>query len=155
MFKILSVVPVAGKTSRKTSALLFVRYLSMMLSVNTPFKEAVICASKVLKNEFYAKKLVQMAEKIKNISELKEAIRSTGIFPKFFLQMIAVGEKSQSIESVLLSLPDIYEKEVDKSIFEFRSFLTGFTMILLGIIVGFIVVALYLPIFMMAGVVGG
>jgi type IV pilus assembly protein PilC len=103
----------------------------------------------------FAEKIKRIAEKISDVRQLKEELRATGIVPNMVLQIMSVGEKTESLEYVLTQISDYYEKDVDKSFYRLINVMEVLIILFVGFFVGTIVIAMYLPIFSMAGAVAG
>ena len=125
-----------------------------MLSTNTPIKESLKLAALAVDNNIYSRKLEKIGDTVAEISELKEGMKTSRLFPNMVLQMIAVGEKSQSVDYILSQIAGFYEKDIDTSLFRLIGLLDVFIIIFLGVIVGTMVIAMYLPIFQLASVAG-
>ncbi len=154
-YGVVSLMPGFNHLLKKISVFNFIRNLSMMLSFNLPVRESVIYAASAVKNVLYAEKLESMGETVTDLKQLREAMQSTGIFPKLVLQMTAVGERSDSTEYVLQETSKFYEKEIDTYMFRLLGIIDILTIAFLGIVIGYLVIAMYLPIFKMAGAIVG
>ncbi len=155
LYSFASLIPLVRGVLQKISILAFTRSLSTLLSFEIPFKEAVRYSASAIHNVLVAEKIKLIAEKISDVKQLKEELRATGIVPKMVLQMMAVGEKTESLEYVLTQISYYYEKDVDKSFYRLINVMEVITILFVGFFVGSIVIAMYLPIFSMAGAVGG
>jgi type IV pilus assembly protein PilC len=155
LYSFASLIPLVRGVLQKISILAFTRSLSTLLSFEIPFKEAVRCSASTIHNVLVAEKIKLIAEKISDVKQLREELRAAGIVPKMVLQMMAVGEKTESLEYVLTQISDYYEKDVDKSFYRLINVMEVITILFVGFFVGSIVIAMYLPIFSMAGAVGG
>ena len=96
---------------------------------------------------------MKMRDEISTGTQLQVAMRETGLFPNMVVQMVAIGEESGSIDTMLGKVADWYEQEVDDGVKALTSLLEPIIMAVLGIIIGGIVVGMYLPIFKMGAVV--
>jgi type IV pilus assembly protein PilC len=155
LYSFASLIPLVRGVLQKISILAFTRSLSTLLSFELPFKEAVRYSASTIHNVLFAEKIKRIAEKISDVSQLKEELRATGIVPNMVLQIISVGEKSESLEYVLTQVSDYYEKDVDKSFYRLINVIEVLIILFVGFFVGTIVIAMYLPIFSMAGAVAG
>ncbi len=146
-------MPIIGKLIARSSAVAFLRNLSINLSAGTSISFALSNAAQSVNNLVFRRSLLKIAENVADFAQLKEALRGSGIFSGLALQMIDVGAKSGDMGAVLEELADYYEKEVENSLYTVTSFLDVMLLISVGLIVGFIVIAMYLPIFQMGSVV--
>ncbi len=151
-YRFLALLPVAGNLVKKMSLQQFTRYLSMMLSFDLPLKDALKYAA--TDNPLYAEKIKQIGAEVSGPGQLKDAMKAAAIFPNMALQMVAVGDKSGSFDYVLTQLANFYEKDVDRQLSRLVYILDILLILLVGLVVGIIVIALYLPIFRMAGAIG-
>ncbi|MBT3310553.1 MAG: type II secretion system F family protein [Desulfobacterales bacterium] len=154
LYNYASYIPFLGIIIKKMSIRKFTGYLSILLSTNTPIKESLKLAALAVDNNIYGRKLEKIGDTVTEISELKEGMKTSQLFPNMVLQMIAVGEKSQSVDYILSQIAGFYEKDIDTSLFRLIGLLDVFIIIFLGVIVGTMVIAMYLPIFQLASVAG-
>lgn len=148
-----SSLPLVGTLIRKITIVRFSRYLSMMLLLRIPVVDAINSAAEAVGNHAYEEKLKQITSKVSDASDLKEGLKNAGLYPPMALRMIAAGEKSGTIERVLGDLSDYYEKDVDKLFERCIRSLEIVTIVFVGLVVGGLVIAMYLPIFQMAAIV--
>lgn len=147
----ISRIPLLGKVLKKIAMAKFLRYLSMMLSFNTPLNDALKYSA--IHNTLYKDQIKTLGKEVKDPKQLRLKMQETKIFPKMVLQMIRVGEKSGSYTDVLSQLSDYYQKEIDISLDKLIYFFDVFLLLLVGFVVGTIVISMYLPIFQMAGAI--
>jgi type IV pilus assembly protein PilC len=154
LLSLLSHVPFVGKILRKISILQFAGYLSILLGVKVPIKEAVRYAALAIDNPSFSKEIKNMGMQMTDGGSLKEVMKQIPIFPSFMLQAVAVGEKAGRLDYILSEVSGYYSKDVDTSLNALIGSINILTIILLGLVVGGLVIAMYLPIFTMAGAVG-
>jgi type IV pilus assembly protein PilC len=86
-------------------------------------------------------------------AQLQWSMRNSGVFPNMVVQMVAIGEESGSLDSMLAKVADFYEEEVDNAVDSLSSLLEPLIMVVLGVLIGGLVIAMYLPIFMLGQVI--
>lgn len=148
-------LPILGPTMRKMAVARFTRTLGTLLSSGVPILEALSVVSKTAGNVVVEAALNQAAEKITAGSTMAEPIAAAKIFPGMVVQMISVGEQTGSLDQMLNKIADFYEEEVDIAVAGLTAMLEPFMMVFIGGVCGFILIAMYLPIFTMAGVLSG
>jgi type IV pilus assembly protein PilC len=148
-------IPILGPTMRKIAVARFTRTLGTLLASGVPIIEALSVVSKTAGNVVVEKAINRAAEKIMAGSSMAEPIANAKIFPGMVVQMIAVGEQTGSLDQMLNKIADFYEEEVDLAVSGLTAMLEPLMMVGIGGIVGFILMAMYLPIFTMAGVLSG
>jgi type IV pilus assembly protein PilC len=104
-------------------------------------------------NVVYEKAVLSMRDEVATGQRLQRAMENTGIFPNMVIQMIAVGEESGSLDEMSAKVADFYEADVDNAVDSMSSLLEPLIMAILGVLVGGLVIAMYLPIFKMGSVV--
>ncbi|MBW2130215.1 MAG: type II secretion system F family protein [Deltaproteobacteria bacterium] len=146
--------PFLGDLYRHYSLSKFSRTLAMVLHGGTPLVDSLRISSGPLDNVFIKNALEIVADNIEKGKGFSEALGETGIFPGLALSMIEAGEKSGALEQVLEEVADFYEADVDTGLSILTSSIEPALMIIMGLLIGFIVLAMYLPIFQMAGAAG-
>jgi type IV pilus assembly protein PilC len=142
--------PVFGKLMKKINISRFTRTLSSLLSAGVTVLEALKISSDVLANEVFKKEIDAAAEKVKNGTQLGEALKASKLFPIIVPQMISVGEETGTLDKILEKLTHFYQNEIDHTVKNLSSLMEPMIMILLGFGVGFIVIAIITPIYSMA-----
>ncbi|MFN3920458.1 MAG: type II secretion system F family protein, partial [Methylohalobius sp.] len=115
--------------------------------------EALTSVAGASGNAVYADAILEMREQVATGQQLQQAMRQTGLFPHMVIQMVAIGEESGAIDSMLAKVADFYEEEVDNAVDALSSLMEPAIMAFLGIVVGGLVIAMYLPIFKLGSVV--
>ncbi len=146
-------VPVIGPILVKAAIARFSRTLSTMFSSGVPLVEALESVAGATGNVLYEKAVMAMKDEVATGQRLQRAMENTGLFPNMVIQMIAVGEESGSLDSMSAKVADFYEADVDNAVDAMSSLLEPLIMAILGVLVGGLVVAMYLPIFKMGAVI--
>ncbi|MGD0277608.1 MAG: type II secretion system F family protein [Syntrophales bacterium] len=148
-------MPVFGPLFRKVAVAKFTRTMSTMLSSGVPILEALNIVSKTAGNVIVEHALIETRKSISEGRTIAEPLSETDIFPPMVVQMIAVGEATGALDAMLSKIADFYDDEVDAAVDAMTALLEPIMMVFLGGIVGGMIIAMYLPIFQMASVVGG
>ncbi|MFO7568224.1 MAG: type II secretion system F family protein [Smithellaceae bacterium] len=146
--------PVFGPLLNKVAVAKFSRTLSTMLSSGVPILEGLTIVSKTAGNVIVEDALLKTRQSITEGRSIAEPLSETGVFPPMVVQMIAVGEATGALDSMLNKIADFYDDEVDAAVEAMTALLEPVMMVFLGGIVGGMLIAMYLPIFKMASVVG-
>lgn len=152
--KLLLKVPVFGDLIRKASVAKFTRTLGTLLSSGVPLLEALTICAKTSGNKVVEGALLDARVSISGGKTISEPLAKSGTFPKMVTHMIAVGESTGALDSMLGKIADFYEEEVDQAVTSLTALLEPMMMVFLGVTIGFIVIAMYLPIFSMASAIG-
>lgn len=145
-------IPVVGDIIRKAAIARFSRTLSTMSAAGVPLVEALNSVSGATGNVVYGDAILVMRDEVATGHQLQLTMRQVGIFPNMVIQMVAIGEESGSLDSMLSKVADFYEEEVDNAVDSLSSLLEPMIMAVLGVIVGGLIVAMYLPIFKLGSV---
>ncbi len=146
-------VPVAGETYRHYITARLTRTMGAVLSGGTPLVEAVKISGGVMENRFLVQQLQTVIREIEQGRGFASALGDAGILPRLALRMVDAGESSGALEQVLDDIADFYDSEVDHQLTLLTSAIEPILMVIMGLIVGFIVLAMYMPVFQMAGTV--
>jgi type IV pilus assembly protein PilC len=146
-------VPVVGEIIHKAAIARFARTLATMSTAGVPLVEALESVSGATGNFVYANAVLQMREDVSSGSQLQQSMRQTALFPNMVVQMVAIGEEAGSLDKMLGKVADFYEEEVDNAVDSLSSLIEPMIMAILGVVVGGLVVAMYLPIFKLGSVV--
>jgi len=146
-------IPVIGPIMQKASIARYARTLSTMFAAGVPLVEALQSVSGATGNIVYEKAVLQMRDEVATGQRLQVAMENTDLFPNMVIQMIAVGEESGSLDEMSAKVADFYEEDVDNAVDNLSSLLEPMIMAILGVLVGGLVVAMYLPIFKLGAVV--
>lgn len=146
-------IPVIGVILEKAAIARFSRTLSTMFAAGTPLVEAMAAVSGACGNIIFHDATLKMRDEIATGTQLQAAMRDSQIFPNMVIQMVAIGEESGALDTMLGKVADWYEQEVDDAVASLTSLLEPIIMAVLGVIIGGLVIAMYLPIFKMGQVV--
>lgn len=145
--------PVIGPILEKAAIARFARTLSITFAAGLPLVEALRTVAGATGNIIYSKATDQIREDISSGQQMQLAMERTHLFPTMVVQMVAIGEESGTLEKMLNKVADFYEEAVDNDVDALSSLLEPIIMSILGILVGGLVVAMYLPIFKLGSVV--
>ena len=146
-------VPVIGPIMQKASIARYARTLSTMFAAGVPLVEAMESVAGATGNIVFEEAVLQMRDEVATGQRLQQAMENTDLFPNMVIQMIAVGEESGSLDEMSAKVADFYEEDVDNAVDNLSSLLEPMIMAILGVLVGGLVVAMYLPIFKLGAVV--
>ena len=144
--------PVFGMLLRKVSVAKFTRTLSTMLSAGVPILEALQVVAKTSGNKVIEEAVYRVGDAIAEGRPIADPLEETGVFPNMVVQMINVGESVGALDAMLEKIADFYDEEVDQAVENLTAMIEPFMMVFLGGLIGGIVVAMYLPIFQISGV---
>jgi len=146
-------LPVVGPITHKATVARFARTLSTTFAAGVPLIEALDACAGATGNVVYRKAVLQVKEDVATGQQLQFAMRSTGVFPAMALQMTAIGEESGALDAMLGKVATYYEDEVDNLVDGLTSMLEPMIMAILGVLIGGLIIAMYLPIFQLGAVV--
>ena len=146
-------VPIIGPILIKAAIARYARTLSTMFSAGVPLVEAMESVAGATGNIVYEQAVLRMRDEVATGQRLQRAMENTGLFPNMVVQMIAVGEESGSLDEMAAKVADFYELEVDTAVDGLSSLLEPLIMAILGVLVGGLVIAMYLPIFKLGAVI--
>jgi type IV pilus assembly protein PilC len=140
-------VPVFGPLIEKATISRWARTFSSMFSAGVPMVEALDSVAGAAGNYVYQEATLKIKTEVATGAALATSLQAAGVFPNMLIQMVAIGEESGSLDSMLSKVADYYEREVDDAVAGISSLMEPFIMVILGSIIGTIVIAMYLPIF--------
>ena len=140
-------VPVVGPIMHKAAVARYARTLSTMFAAGVPLVEALESVSGATGNVVYSDAVLMIRDSVATGQQLQFAMSQTGLFPNMVEQMVAIGEESGALDTMLAKVADFYEQEVDDAVDALSSLLEPLIMSILGVLIGGLVVAMYLPIF--------
>ncbi|MCP5090586.1 MAG: type II secretion system F family protein [Gammaproteobacteria bacterium] len=146
-------MPIIGPILQKASIARYARTLSTMFAAGVPLVEALESVAGATGNIVYEVGVMEMRDEVATGQRLQQSMENTDLFPNMVIQMIAVGEESGSLDEMSAKVADFYEEDVDNAVDNLSSLLEPMIMGILGILVGGLVVAMYLPIFKLGAVV--
>jgi type IV pilus assembly protein PilC len=147
-------LPIVGDLIRKASVANFTRTLGTLLASGVPLLDGLSICAKTSGNKVIEEALVNARVSISGGKTISEPLSKSEVFPKMVTHMIAVGESTGALDSMLGKIADFYEDEVDQAVASLTALLEPMMMVFLGVVIGFIVIAMYLPIFKMASAIG-
>ncbi len=148
-------LPIFGPIFTKGAMARFARTLSTMFGAGVPLVEAMSSVAGAVGNVVYAKAVLEMRDQVATGQPLHTAMRETELFPNMVIQMTAIGEEAGSLDGMLAKVADFFEEQVNDAIDALSSLMEPIIMAILGVLIGGLVVAMYMPIFQMGSVVGG
>lgn len=145
--------PIIGPILTKAAIARYARTLSTMFAAGVPLVEALESVAGATGNIVFENAVMKMKDEVATGQRLQRAMENTGLFPNMVIQMIAVGEESGSLDEMSGKVATFYEAEVDNAVDAMSSLLEPLIMAILGVLVGSLVIAMYLPIFKLGAVV--
>jgi type IV pilus assembly protein PilC len=153
MDRLLLRIPVFGALINKSVLARWTRTLSTMFAAGVPLVEALDSVGGASGNAVYVEATQQIQRDVSTGSALTTAMQATGVFPNMVLQMASIGEEAGSLDHMLAKAAEFYEEEVDDMVKGLSSLMEPFIIVILGVMIGGIVIAMYLPIFKLGAVV--
>jgi len=147
--------PIVGPLVRKVSVAKFTRTLGTMISSGVPIMDGLEIVAKTAGNKIVEEAIYKVRQSISEGKTIAEPLAECGVFPAMVVQMISVGEATGAMDTMLNKIADFYDDEVDDAVGAMTSMMEPLLMVFLGTTVGGLVIAMYLPIFKLAGTVGG
>ncbi len=154
MDRLLLRLPIFGVVIEKATIARWSRTLSTMFAAGVPLVDALDSVAGASGNYVFEEATYRIKGDVATGTALTTAMQSTGVFPNMVLQMAAIGEESGSLDSMLSKVADFYEQEVDDAVDAISSLIEPLIMVVLGVLIGGLVVAMYLPIFKMGSAIG-
>jgi type IV pilus assembly protein PilC len=145
--------PIIGPILYKGAIARFARTLSTMFAAGVPLVEALESVAGACGNILFEDAVMKMRDEVATGQRLQRAMENTGLFPNMVIQMIAVGEEAGALDAMSGKVATFYEAEVDNAVDSMSSLLEPLIMAILGVLVGGLVIAMYLPIFKLGAVV--
>lgn len=147
-------LPVLGEVVRKATLARWARTLATMFAAGVPLVESLDSVAGAAGNHLYKIATKRIQSEVSTGTSLTISMQNTDIFPNMMLQMVSIGEESGSLDSMLSKVADYYEEEVDNAVEAMSSLMEPLIMVILGVLIGGLVIAMYLPIFKMGQAVG-
>ena len=147
-------LPVLGDLIRKVSVSRFTRTFGTLIQSGVPIMDSLEIVARTAGNMVVENAIMAARTSVGEGKTLAEPIGKTGVFPPMVVQMISVGEATGALDAMLAKIADFYDDEVDAAVATLTSLLEPALMVFLGTVIGFIVIAMYLPIFKMASAIG-
>ncbi len=146
-------MPILGEIVTKATVARFARTLATMFAAGVPLVEGMTTVAGASGNIVYETAILKIRDSVASGMSLQASMRQTGLFSNMVVQMVAIGEEAGSLDAMLGKVADYYEQEVDDAVDGLSSLLEPIIMAVLGVIIGGLVIAMYLPIFQMGNVV--
>ena len=146
-------IPVFGELLRKVAVAKFTRTMGTMLASGVAILEALDIVAKTAGNRTVEKAIYDVRSGIAEGRTMADPLQESGVFPAMVCQMISVGESTGALDAMLEKIADFYDEEVDQAVENLTSLIEPFMLVFLGTTIGGLVVAMYLPIFKMAGAI--
>jgi type IV pilus assembly protein PilC len=148
-------LPVVGSLLQRIAIARFSRTLGTMVSSGVPILDSMDIVAKTAGNKIIEEAIVKARGSISEGKTIAEPLSESAVFPPMVTQMVSVGEQTGALDSMLNKIADFYDDEVDSAVDALTSLLEPMLMVFLGVVIGGMVIAMYLPVFKLAGVVGG
>lgn len=146
-------MPVVGMILNKAAVARYARTLSTTFAAGVPLVDALDSAAGASGNAVYRYAILDIKAEVSSGNQMNWAMRNSKIFPDMVIQMVAIGEESGSLDGMLAKVATIYEQEVDDAVDGLSSLLEPLIMAVLGVLVGGLIIAMYLPIFQLGSVI--
>jgi type IV pilus assembly protein PilC len=146
-------LPIVGVIVRKVAVAKFTRTLGTLITSGVPILDGLDIVARTAGNKIIEEAILKTRQAISEGKTIAEPLQQTGVFPPMVVQMIGVGESAGALDTMLSKIADFYDDEVDAAVAALSSMLEPVIMVFLGVVLGYIVVAMYLPIFKLAGTI--
>jgi type IV pilus assembly protein PilC len=147
-------MPIIGDLLRKVAVARFSQNMALLLSSGVPILDGLAITGKTAGNKVVEKAIMESRISISQGKTVAEPLRDSKIFPPLVCQMVAVGESTGGLDAMLKKVAELYEEEVDDAVNNLTAMMEPMIMVVLGVILGGLVIAMYLPIFQMGSLVG-
>lgn len=148
-------LPILGDAIRKIGVARFTRTLATLLTSGVPILEGLVITAKTAGNSILEDVIYRIRKRIEEGGNIADPMRESQFFPPMVVQMVTVGESTGEMDTMLVKVADYYEEEVDVMVANMLTLLEPLLMVFLGVIVGGIVIAMYLPLFKLIQVLSG
>ncbi len=146
-------IPVIGDILVKSIYARFARTLSTTFAAGVPLVDALTSTAGAAANVVYTDAILRIREDVSTGMQLNFSMRNTGVFPNMMIQMTSIGEESGALDEMLDKAAEFYEEEVDNAVDNLTALMEPMIMVVLGVLIGGLIIAMYLPIFKMGSVV--
>jgi type IV pilus assembly protein PilC len=148
-------LPIAGNIIEKSAVARYARTLSTTFAAGVPLVDALNSVAGATGNSVYTNAVYRVRDDVSTGQQLNFSMRSTGVFPNMVIQMVAIGEEAGALDAMLDKAASYYEEQVDNAVDNLTALMEPMIMSVLGVLVGGLIIAMYLPIFQLGAVVGG
>jgi type IV pilus assembly protein PilC len=153
--KVMLKAPIAGNIIEKSSIARFARTLSTTFAAGVPLVDALNSVAGSAGNSVYTNAVYKVRDDVSTGQQLNFSMKATGVFPNMVIQMVAIGEEAGALDDMLDKSADYYEEQVENAVDNLTALMEPMMMAVLGVLVGGLIIAMYLPIFQLGAVVGG
>jgi type IV pilus assembly protein PilC len=147
-------MPIAGNIIEKSAVARFARTLSTTFAAGVPLVDALNSVAGATGNSVYVNAVYKVRDDVSTGQQLNFSMKSTGVFPNMVVQMVAIGEEAGALDAMLDKAASYYEEQVDNMVDNLTALMEPMIMAVLGVLVGGLIIAMYLPIFQLGNVVG-
>jgi len=140
-------LPIFGDLIKKSTIARWTRTLSTMFAAGVPLVEALDSVGGASGNHIYLMATKDIQRKVSTGTSLTSAMQESNVFPNMVIQMVSIGEESGALDAMLGKVADFFEAEVDDAVEAISSLMEPMIMVVLGVVIGGMVIAMYLPIF--------
>lgn len=147
--------PIAGSIIEKSSVARYARTLSTTFAAGVPLVDALNSVAGSTGNTVYQEAVLKIRDDVSTGQQLNFSMKATGVFPNMIIQMVAIGEEAGALDDMLDKSASYYEEQVDNAVDNLTALMEPMIMAVLGVLVGGLIIAMYLPIFQLGAVVGG
>ncbi|OQA90112.1 MAG: Type II secretion system protein F [Elusimicrobia bacterium ADurb.Bin231] len=148
-------LPIVGILLTKVSIAKFTRTFSTLVKSGVPILQALDTVAQTAGNKIIEEAIMATKESVKEGDKISEPLKKANIFPPMVVQMIAVGEETGNLEIMLSKIADFYDSEIDSAVKGLTSMIEPLVMLFLGVVVGFMVIAMFMPMFSLGGLASG
>ena len=148
-------LPIAGNIIEKSAVARYARTLSTTFAAGVPLVDALNSVAGATGNSVYTNAVYRVRDDVSTGQQLNFSMRSTGVFPNMVIQMVAIGEEAGALDAMLDKAASYYEEQVENAVDNLTALMEPMIMSVLGVLVGGLIIAMYLPIFQLGAVVGG
>ena len=146
-------LPVVGDMLNKAAVARFARTLSTTFAAGVPLPDALESAAGASGNAVFREAILEIRSEVMSGMQMNMAMRNSAIFPDLVIQMVAIGEESGAVDDMLSKVATVYEREVDDAVDNLTALLEPMIMAVLGVVIGGLIIAMYLPIFQIGAIV--
>ncbi len=148
-------MPIIGNVLRKGAVARFTRTLGTLIGSGVPILQGLEITAKTAGNRVMQEAIENVSKSISEGDTIAEPLKACGVFPPMVVQMIGIGEQTGALDEMLSKIADFYDDEVDAAVEALTAAIEPIMIVVMGAMVGGMLVAMYLPMFKMANVVGG
>jgi type IV pilus assembly protein PilC len=148
-------LPFLGQIAAEHNTIQLTRTLGTMLAGGTPLIDALQGARRAVSNRWISQETIRAVNEIREGATLADALDRSRVLPRLAIEMLSVGEETGSLDTMLRDVAEFYEADLDTKLAELTAWIEPVLLLVMGVLVGGIVIVMYLPVFQMAGTVGG